>query len=268
MKMTRTARIALGLALLPAIALVSTVTANPPAAVAKTPAPRATAPKAAAPAKTKAAVAERKAPASPGVPKVEAQSVTGPLVVGTQQFDNDTPFRRDGTDGGTVGNRFALAAPVHSIATVQFAAAGNFSTSVVMTVWDVNPASAMVLNRQLVTGVPQAPPAAGRYSAMLAAPIVGHTGQFIAGLRNTDYDPCAGVQLGLGGTCDGVALTQGAVAGGGPEFRAVRVPFNSAAFVPTIMTVASTGNSIAGANAIFRVTGDNLPVELMQFGAE
>lgn len=267
MKMNRTARLALGLALLPAIAVVSTVTADPPAAVAKTPAPRSTAPKAAAPAKSGAAVAERKAPANPGVPKVDAQSVSGPLVVGTQQFDNNTPFRRDGTDGGTVGNRFALVAPVHSIATVQFAAAGNFSTSVVMTVWDVNPASAMVLNRQLVTGIPQAPPAAGRYSAMLAAPIVGHTGQFIAGLRNSDYDPCAGNQA-LGSTCDGVALTQGAGAGGGPEFRAVRVPFNTGAFVPTINTVASTGNSIAGVNAIFRVTGDNLPVELMQFGAE
>lgn len=210
----------------------------------------------------------RQAGANPGVPKVPA-GPAGSHVVGTQQFDNDTPFRRDGTDGGTVGNRFEMndTNPPHSIATVTFAAAGNFATSMVMTVWDVNAASVMVLARSLVSGIPQSPMATGRFSAMLAAPIVGHSGEFIAGLRNTDYDPCAG-NMALASTCDGVALTQGTGGGGGPLFRAARVNFNSASFVPTIQTVASTGADIAGINAIFRATGDNLPVELMQLDVE
>jgi hypothetical protein len=210
----------------------------------------------------------RKAGAPAGVTKIRASQapVRG---AGTQTFDNNTPFRRDGTDGGTVGNRFEIndTNPPHSIATVTFAAAGNYATSMVMTVWDVNPASVMVLARNLVSGIPQTPMATGRFSAMLTAPVVGHSGVFIAGLRNSDYTPCAGNQA-LQSTCDGVALTQGAGAGGGPEFRAARVNFTSAAFVPTIETVATVGANIAGVNAIFRVTGDNLPVELMQFGVE
>lgn len=213
----------------------------------------------------------RKAPPNPGVPTVAATPLGpgGLLGGGTATFDNDTPFRRDGTDGGTVGNRFEVndPNPPHSIATVSFAAAGNFSTSMVMTVWDVNPGSAMVLARQLVTGIPQGPMTDGRFSAMLAAPIVGHNGSFIAGLRNTDYTPCIGNQA-LASTCDGVALTQGAAGGGGPQFRAARINFTSGAFVPTIQMVNSTGADIAGINAIFRVTGDNLPVELMHFEVE
>lgn len=210
----------------------------------------------------------RKAGPNPNVPRVQAVPTTV-RAVGTQGFDNNTPFRRDGTDGGTVGNRFEVndTNPPHSIAAVEFALAGNFAASVVMTVWDVNPASVMVLARQLVSGIPQTPMATARFSAMLAAPIVGHNGVFIAGIRNTDYSPCAGNQA-LASTCDGVALTQGAAGGGGPLFRAARVNFNSSVFVPTINTVASVGADIAGVNAIFRVTGDNLPVELMQFGVE
>lgn len=209
----------------------------------------------------------RKADVDPGVPKIPAVVKTGVHVVGTQGFDNDTPFRRDGTDGGTVGNRFEVGDtnPPHSIATVSFAAAGNFSTSMVMTVWDVNAASVMVLARSLVSGVPQSPMATGRFSAMLAVPIVGHNGSFIAGLRNTDYDIGCPGNMALASTCDGVALTQGP----GPTLnRAARINFTTSPFVPLINTVASTGADIAGINAIFRVTGDNLPVELMQFGIE
>lgn len=215
----------------------------------------------------------RKAGTNPGIPKIPANMTEASvkvLGVGTQSFDNDTPFRRDGTDGGTVGNRFEVGDtnPPHSIATVTFAAAGNFATSVVMTVWDVNAASVMTLARSLVTGVPQSPMANLRFTAALGAPIVGHNGSFIAGLRNTDYDiGCPGNQ-NLASTCDGVALTQGAGGGGGPLFRAARVNFTSPSFIPTITVVGSTGANLAGINAIFRVTGDNLPVELMQFDVE
>lgn len=216
---------------------------------------------------------QRQSVGSPGVPVVAATAHSGGaglLGVGTASYDNNTPFNRDGTDGGTVGNRVAVtpAVPTHSIATVSFAVAGNFATSMVMTVWDVNAASAMTLARSQVTGIPQTPATTGRFTAMLAAPIVGHSGSFIAGLRNSDYDPCAG-NTALGSTCDGVALTQGtSPAPPTTARRAARINFTSASFVPTITQVGTTGADIAGVNAIFRVTGDNLPVELMQFGVE
>ncbi|MEM9554316.1 MAG: hypothetical protein AAGC60_08665 [Acidobacteriota bacterium] len=216
-----------------------------------------------------AVAGERQADPDTDVPSVEATVLDGLRVVGTAMYDNDTPFRRDPTDGGTVGNRFAVnppAGPVHSIATVSFAVAGNYSTSMVMTVWDVNPASVVVLQRQLVNGIPQSPAATGRFSAALTAPIATHSGSFIAGLRNTDYAACAG-NSALASTCDGVALTQGS--GPAPsDTRAARVNFTSASFVPTITNVASTGSDMGSFNAIFRVTGDNLPVELMSFDVD
>lgn len=211
------------------------------------------------------AFAQRQAGPNPGVPSVPAGVAPGgALGAGTIQYDNDTPFNRNGTDGGTVGNRFGNLVDPHSIATVSFAVAGNYGASVVMTVWDVNPASVVVLARQLVLGIAQSPAPALRFTAALATPVVGHNGDFIAGIRNTDYDPCNG-NAALASTCDGVALTNGT---GPSEFRAARVNFNSGVFVPTVNTVASTGQDIANVNAIFRVTGDNLPVELMDFSIE
>jgi hypothetical protein len=46
------------------------------------------------------------------------------------------------------------------------------------------------------------------------------------------------------------------------------VNFTSSAFVPLIQTVNSTGQDLGNLNAIFRVTGDNLPVELMRLSVE
>ena len=208
--------------------------------------------------------AARTAGASPTVPKATAHPGHLPLGSGTIQYDNDTPFNRLGTDGGTVGNRFNPGAGTHSVATVSFAVAGNFANSVVMTIWDVNAGTAQVLARELVAGIPQSPASNLRFSATVATPVVGHTGSFVAGIRNTDYDPCAG-NTNLGSTCDGVALTQGTSPAPPVASRAARIPFTSPVFVPGITQVSSTGSNIAGVNAIFRVTGDNLPVELTDF---
>lgn len=209
----------------------------------------------------------RQAGEDPGVGVVAAEpGGTSEGGVATIQFDNDTPFRRDGTDGGTVGNRFAPT-NTHSIATVSFAVAGNFATSVIMTVWDVNATNVNVLQRQLVTGVPQSPATTGRFMAPLTAPVVGHTGEFIAGLRNSDYDPCSG-NTALVSTCDGVALTQGTSPAPPFDSRGARVNFTTAAFTPVITSVASTGQDLGDTNAIFRATGNNLPVELMTFSID
>ncbi|MEM8961915.1 MAG: hypothetical protein AAGD38_10565 [Acidobacteriota bacterium] len=215
---------------------------------------------------TGALAGERKADGTEPVGTSKANpGGTSTLGVGTITFDNNTPFNRDGTDGGTVGNLFDPALNPHSIATVSFALAGNYSTSVVMTVWDVNAGTAAVLQRQLISGASQSPNSAARFSAALTAPVVGNSGAFIAGIRNTDYDPCAG-NTGLGSTCDGVALTNNVA----PPVasRGARINFTSPSFVPTITGVASSGQALGATNAIFRVTGDNLPVELMSFSID
>lgn len=219
---------------------------------------------------------ERAAADAAGIPTVRAQlrPATGPAApraVGTLTYDNNTPFSRRGTDGGTVGNLFnTWVLDPHSIDTVSFRVAGNYADSVVMTVWDQNPGSFVVLRRQLVTGIP----AGGGTNtviaftavAPLATAIAAHNGAFVGGIRNTDYDPCAG-NVGLNTTCDGVALTAGGV-NPGLGFHGLRVPFNSGVFVPTITNVAGSGTSLGTVNAIFRVTGENFPVELMGFGVE
>ncbi len=209
----------------------------------------------------------REAGDNPSVPVVPAIRVddggqrVGP--VGTIQYDNDTPFNRFGTLGGTVGNRFDPSL-THSVATVSFGLGGNFGASVVMTLWDVNAASAMVLARQLVgsslNSIGSSPAATARFMAPVATAVTGHTGSFVGGIRNTSYSLTCPGNTALASTCDGVALTAG---NGDPN--AVHMVFTSASFVPVINTVASAGADIANVNAIFRVTGKNLPVELMQF---
>lgn len=188
---------------------------------------------------------------------------------GTQSFDNDTPVSRDGTDGGTVGNLFFNSNPTVNVTVsqVEFALAGNYSTSVVMTIWDVNTGSAVVAARQLVNGATQPPATTARFTAAVtAAPML--TGPFVAGIRNTDYGACVG-NTGLASTCDGVALTAGASPAPAVPGRGQRINFTSANFVPTINTVATSGQALPGnVNAIFRVTGTNLPVELMRMEVE
>lgn len=192
--------------------------------------------------------------------------------VGTIMYDNNTPFDRDGTLDGTVGNRFndGVTDP-HSIASVSFRIAGNYGTSVVMSIWDPNTVagSASLMTRLIVTGLPD-----GRYGtvtgttavAPLAVPITGHSGSFIAGVRNTFYGLCSG-DSGLNSTCDGVALTAG-VPPEGSIGHAVRLNFVYSGFLPTVTTLSTSGVPFAGGNAIFRATGDNLPVELMRLEVE
>lgn len=233
-----------------------------------------------------ATAAPRKHTGPSPVPVVQVQLVpSGPPLsptggVGTLTYDNNTPFARRGTDGGTVGNLFnAGVQDPHSIASASFRIAGNYGTApnggdqMVMTIWDQNPGSFMVLRRTVLTGLPYLPFGGSgnltMFTAMapLTMPVVAHSGAFVGGLRNTDYDPCAG-SVALNSTCDGVALTMGGV-DPGMGFHGIRVPFNSAAFVPTmVVTVPGAGTVITNQNSIFRVTGDNLPVELMSFEAE
>jgi hypothetical protein len=177
--------------------------------------------------------------------------------VGTLQYDNDVPFSRD-TTGLVVGNRFNVGVvDPHSIASVSFRLAGAGTSAALIYIFDVNPTAMTLgfLGGGLLPGIPLATSGTMLWVFPLSTPVVGHTGSFLGVLHNSNNVTCA-TQTMLGALCDGVALTSGIV-DPGLGFHAVR------AFTP-----ATSGVDIPGRNAIVRVTGDNLPVELMSLDIE
>jgi len=181
-----------------------------------------------------------------------------PNVVGTINYDNNIPFSREGTLAVPIGNKFdnGFLDP-HSINMVSFRLAGCFQTPYPqqrVTIFDVNAGTVMNL-AQFSGGGPCSSGTSGAVlrTAMLPAPIVGHVGPFIGAVFNTNFGGCAG-NTGIGTTCEGAALSVGGV-DPGMGFHAIRVGGSM-----------STAQNLGTRNAIFRSTGDNLPVELMNFG--
>jgi hypothetical protein len=222
---------------------------------------------------------QRKASSGSGIQAVVTPAVDGiPDVVGTITYDNNTPFQRDPQVNGTVGNRFSGMQNPHAVTSLTFRLAGNYGASVVASIWDPGAGTAMLLRRFLVMGVPTGSASTG--STIMAAvgnrvasvtsisPITGHSGDFVAAIRNTAYTglQCVPPASALNSTCDGVALTEGvATIGGG--LHGARIAFSATTFVPTTTVVGSSGVSFMQ-NAILRATGDNLPVELMSFSVD
>lgn len=223
----------------------------------------------------------RRLPPDARIPRVKATLTPSrggriPHVVGTLQYDNDIPFRREPTTDHLIGNQFTGADP-HSVASVSFRMAANYGTSAggpgdaVVSIWAPDGmGGANRLFQQNVSGIP----AGGggtmtctMFTAMapLTMALVGLNGPFIAGVHNTAYTG-AGCPTNtmLNGTCDGVALSAGVV-DPGMGFHAFRVPLAGGTFVPPTTVVAAGVGPIPATNALFRVTGDNLPVELMEF---
>ncbi|RLE26854.1 MAG: hypothetical protein DRJ65_04610 [Acidobacteria bacterium] len=207
-------------------------------------------------------------PGSPAGVHNEAPG-THTRAVGTIQYDNDTPFRRLPNTDDLVGNRFTGMADPHSIASVSFRLAQNYDSQVNMSIWEPNTGQATRLRQSLLSGVPSTTVTGVVVTHALVTPITGHGGSFIAGIHNTAYTGlgCPS-NSNLNGTCDGVALTAGAPPKAGQQaFHGAYINLAGGDFTPPTTNVASTGVNL-NANAIFRVTGDNLPVELMSFSAE
>jgi hypothetical protein len=189
--------------------------------------------------------------------------------VGTLQYDNDTPFRREPTTDHLIGNQFTGADP-HSVASVSFRVAQNYASGVVVSLWDPDGmGGATRLFQQYVSGIPNgATMTVTMFTAVapLTMALTGQSGPFIAGVHNTYFTGmgCPSNSM-LNGTCDGVALSAGTM-DPGMGFHAFRVPLSGMTSVPPTTMVPAGVAPIPGGNALFRVTGDNLPVELMEFG--
>lgn len=218
--------------------------------------------------------AQDRAAADPdAVPAIVRPAIDGPVTeaVGTITYDNNTPFQRSGQVDGTVGNRFTAAA-ANTLSTLTLRLAGNYGGTAVASVWA--PAggggTAMLLGRATFSGIPSG---AGVTAVTVVVPLApaivnGGAGTFIAGIRNTFYTglQCVPPSTGLNTTCDGVALTQGTATIGNGTHAAAAM-FAAPGFPITILTASGTAD-ISGQNAIIRATGENLPVELMQFGID
>lgn len=213
----------------------------------------------------------RKLPPDARIPRVKATVTAArgrlPSVVGTLQYDNNVPFRRDPATDNVIGNQF-LGADPHSIASVSFRVAQNYSSGVIVSAWNPDGmGGATRLFQQYVSGIPNgATMSVTMFTAMapLTMALTGLNGPFIAGVHNTAFtgNGCPGNSM-LNGTCDGVAVTAGTM-DPGQGFHAFRIPLVGGTFIPPTTMVAGGVAPIAGINAIFRVTGDNLPVELME----
>ena len=104
-----------------------------------------------------------------------------------------------------------------------------------------------------VSGVPLT---GGIQAFGLATPITG-TGSFLGGVVNSSYPACTVTSVPPGTTCDGPALDTAQNSTNPLGFHAMSI----AAFVIPGTNFATLGNL----NAIFKVTGSNLPVELTSF---
>ncbi|MEO1366950.1 MAG: hypothetical protein AAFX50_07205 [Acidobacteriota bacterium] len=192
---------------------------------------------------------------------VRATTRVGAPPAGTIQYDNNVPFNRDGDLGGLVGNRFVAGVQdPHTFASASFRMANAYGGTAGLLILDVNTGAGTATTIDVVTVTGLTTGTANTHVAPLAGGT--HTGQFIGGIIQTGYSACDGLTaLNSALTCGGVALTQGNLTGGpgdpGQGFNAVR-----------INVLSSTGIDIANQNAIFRVTGSNLPVELMSFAID
>jgi len=192
-------------------------------------------------------------------PSVQGKVASGPNVLGTIQYDNDIPDHKDPSLGAMVGNRFAGLVDPHGLTMVTFRLAGAFGTIVTVSGYDPNTTAMTVMPLFpffAVAGMMQSTAGTMLIQVNLPTPVAGHNGSFIAGVFNSSaYSTCATSQPPLGGSCDAVALTMGGTAVPG---HAVRLQF----------PIAGTGVNIPNVNAIFRASGSNLPVELMEFSVK
>jgi len=171
-------------------------------------------------------------------------------VVGTVQYDNGVGhvFRDDW--GGVVGNNFnsGFGNP-HTISVVTFQMNGTFATTPVRVYGAPVGTAAPVLAGTTFAGLPMGVPVTWNLPD-----IVGHNGQFLGGVKQS------GSFSTIDSTFTGVDVD---ITAGPLGFHGMNINLGGSGFNPAA-TVAP-GNSF---NTIFRATGNNLPVELMNFDVQ
>lgn len=174
-----------------------------------------------------------------------------PKGVGTVQYDNNVPhvFRDDW--GGVVGNNFNTGfGNPHTISVVTFQMNGTFAFTPVRVYGAPVGTVAPVLAGTTFAGLPQGVPVTWDINPNIA----GHNGQFLGGIQQSgSFSTIDSTFTGID-----VDITPGAFG-----FHGMNINIGGSGFNPAA-TVAP-GNPF---NTIFRATGNNLPVELMNFDVQ
>ena len=192
-------------------------------------------------------------------PKTTAFKANGDGSRATLQYDDGVRVSRDPATGPNyplIGNQFSPGLPTgaHTITAVSFNLAGYWPPAAVLGMF--GPAAgttAPVLGIQVLSGVT----GTGWWSAAIPS-IAAGSGSFLAGIVNSTYATCT--STALSGSCEGVALGPGT---NGYGHNAMRISITGSAD-----TAGSGFATIPGQNAFIRVTGPNIPVELMRFVVE
>ncbi|MEM7582989.1 MAG: hypothetical protein AAF560_06390 [Acidobacteriota bacterium] len=179
------------------------------------------------------------------------------------EYDNNNAVTRLGdTAGIVVGNQFDVGGGGNPIAgpwtITGFAAqnAGPAYGSTATVVFFGGPGAGTTAP---VLGVLYVTLTGGINSFSLASPITG-TGSFLGGVVNSTYGLCTVTSVPPGTSCDGVALDTAQNSTNPLGFHG----FSIAAFV----IPGTDFNTIGSQNAIFKVFGSALPIELMSFSVE
>jgi len=191
---------------------------------------------------------------------VPATHGTGEGSRGNLQYDDGVPAYRDGAIGPGfvfIGNQFSAGLPTgaHTLTAATINLAGLWPSNATLGFFGpLAGTTAPFMGFQAFTGLT----AIGWASAALS-PVPAGSGSFLVGVWNSNYALCSG-DTALGGTCDGVALGAGT---NGMGHNAMRIS------MPTTTAASASGFApIPGQNALLRVSGSNVPVELMRFEVE
>jgi hypothetical protein len=169
--------------------------------------------------------------------------------IGTVQYDTGTPHSLRDDSGLVVGNNFNTGfGNPHTISVVTFSMNGTFAFTPVRVYGAPAGTVAPVLAGTTFAGLP-----IGTLVTWNLPDIAAHNGQFLGGVQ----------QSGSFSTIDTTFVgIQVDVNNGGQGFHGMTISLSGAGFNPN----GDVGGSPY--NAIFRATGNNLPVELMGFDVQ
>jgi hypothetical protein len=170
--------------------------------------------------------------------------------VGTVQYDTNTPHSLRDNWGGVVGNNFNTGfGNPHTISVVTFSMNGTFAFTPVRIYGAPAGTVAPVLAGTTFGGLPLNTLVQWDINPNIA----GHNGQFLGGVEQSgSFSTISSTWVGI----------QVDVNNGGQGFHGMNIGLSGTGFNPA----ATVGGQPF--NAIFRATGNNLPVELMGFDVQ
>jgi hypothetical protein len=197
----------------------------------------------------KAAVRTALAPGK-AAKKGSARASKSPNVVGTVQYDTDTVHGFRDNWGGVAGNRFNTGFNnPHTISVVTFQQVGTFGFTPIRVYGAPVGTAAPVLAGTTFGGLP-----IGTEVTWDLPNIVNHNGTFLAGEQQS-------------GSSNTISTTFVAIAvdvnNGGQGFHGMNITLSGGGFNPNATVFPGQPY-----NAIMRATGNNLPVELMNFDVQ